>query len=171
MEEENIFPSFRIKNMECDAAVVLLISCENKFLLIKRSENPNDPWSGDMALPGGHREGNESCETTAKRECKEETGIDPEIITFLGYYSPHNANISVAAFLGKTCLSRIKRDKDEVAKYFWVSFSELKKGDECFYYKKYRIWGMTYRIIRDYMEKFSPATDTSSIRSVGHSSL
>ncbi|MDT7900640.1 MAG: CoA pyrophosphatase [Acidianus sp.] len=157
--------------MTCDAAVVLLLNCENKFLLIKRSTNPNDPWSGNMALPGGHREGNEDCETTAKRECKEETGIEPEIIAFLGYYSPHNANITVAAFLGRTCFSKIKRDKKEVAKYFWVSFSELKKGEECFYYKKYRIWGMTYRIIRDYMEKFRPATDTSSFRSVGHSSL
>ncbi|AWR96601.1 NUDIX domain-containing protein [Acidianus sulfidivorans JP7] len=153
--------------MICDAAVVLLINNENKFLLIKRAENPNDPWSGNMALPGGHREGNESCVDTAIRECIEEVGIKPEIRKFLGIYSPHNRFLRVAAFLGYTEKTEIKVSKSEVEKYFWVDFRELRKGENCFYYKDNVIWGMTYRILRD----FSPATDTSSFRSVDQSSF
>ncbi|ARM75080.1 NUDIX hydrolase [Acidianus manzaensis] len=153
--------------MNCDAAVVLLVNNENKFLLIKRVENPNDPWSGNMALPGGHRENNESCMDTAIRECMEEVGIRPEIKKFLGIYSPNNRPLKVAVFLGYTQESKLEISKDEVEKCFWVDFNELKKGTNCFYYKDYVIWGMTYRILRD----FSPATDTSSFRSVDQSSF
>ncbi|HII81785.1 MAG TPA: NUDIX domain-containing protein, partial [Ferroplasma sp.] len=41
--------------MECMAAVALILN-GNKFLLIKRADQEGDPWSGHMALPGGHRE-------------------------------------------------------------------------------------------------------------------
>jgi 8-oxo-dGTP pyrophosphatase MutT (NUDIX family) len=50
-------------------------------LLIERSENPNDPWSGHMAMPGGKMD---SCDATtrhaAERETKEEVGLDLRIL-------------------------------------------------------------------------------------------
>lgn len=136
--------------MDCDAAVVLLFNKENKFLIIKRTENPKDPWSGNMALPGGHKEDNESCIETAVRECEEEVGIKPTIVKFLGIYSPRSKPIRVAVFLGNCDNCDVKVNKKEVEKYFWITFDDLQKGQDCFYYNGYVIWGMTYRILKDF---------------------
>ncbi|BFH73647.1 CoA pyrophosphatase [Sulfurisphaera javensis] len=142
--------------IECKAAVVALISKSGKILLIKRKENKNDPWSGHIALPGGRREGDEECSYTAIRECLEEVGIKPCNLIEIGIYSPHNMpSMTVKAFL--SCIeSEItpKIQKEEVEKAFWAEISKLQKGnDEAFYYDGYRIWGMTYRIIRDIIDK------------------
>ena len=47
-----------------------------EMLFIKRSMNPNDRWSGHVALPGGRQEENEALVETAKREALEEVGLD-----------------------------------------------------------------------------------------------
>jgi len=155
---------------ECKASVVALISKNGKVLLIKRKENKNDPWSGHIALPGGRRENGEDCKTTAIRECLEEVGIKPNKLIELGIYSPHNmSSLPVKAFV--SCVDdeitpRIQ--KEEVDHAFWVKLSDLKKGeDDAFYYDGYRVWGMTYRILKDIMDKkmyeicIQPGNDTS----------
>jgi len=46
-------------------------------LFILRSTKPGDPWSGQMAFPGGHYEpGDSSLRETAERETLEEIGLD-----------------------------------------------------------------------------------------------
>jgi 8-oxo-dGTP pyrophosphatase MutT (NUDIX family) len=50
-----------------------------EVLLIRRSENEQDPWSGHMALPGGHRDAADGdLLATATREVAEEIGLDLE---------------------------------------------------------------------------------------------
>lgn len=47
------------------------------LLLIKRAESPSDPWSGQMALPGGRWEqGDVVLLDTAVREAREEVGVE-----------------------------------------------------------------------------------------------
>ena len=57
--------------------IVLFSVSEEKpvVLLVKRG---NHPYIGDWALPGGFLNENESCEDAAKRELKEETGLEKE---------------------------------------------------------------------------------------------
>ena len=45
---------------------------KTEVLLIQRGK---DPWKGKWAIPGGFLEVDETCETGAKRELEEETGL------------------------------------------------------------------------------------------------
>jgi 8-oxo-dGTP pyrophosphatase MutT (NUDIX family) len=48
-----------------------------ELLLILRADHPRDPWSGQVALPGGRRNVSDATlQDTAVRETLEETGID-----------------------------------------------------------------------------------------------
>src|SRR5262245_60889564 len=48
-----------------------------EVLFIRRAEHPRDPWSGQMAFPGGRSEpGDPDLKTTAARETLEEIGLD-----------------------------------------------------------------------------------------------
>jgi len=50
---------------------------EPEVLLIRRAEHPDDPWSGHMAFPGGrHDPDDRDLEHTARRETREEVGLD-----------------------------------------------------------------------------------------------
>ena len=61
------------------AAVAVVVSREDDpaLVFIRRKVRQSDPWSGQMAFPGGFQAGSgESLATTAAREAFEETGLD-----------------------------------------------------------------------------------------------
>lgn len=61
------------------AVAVLLAPDPVRLLLIRRAERVGDPWSGQLALPGGRREpGDEDLLATALRETDEEVGLRVE---------------------------------------------------------------------------------------------
>ncbi|MEI9948182.1 MAG: CoA pyrophosphatase [Pseudomonadota bacterium] len=59
------------------ALILLDLEPSLELLLIERATREGDPWSGHMALPGGHREAMDAdLAATAERETLEEVGLD-----------------------------------------------------------------------------------------------
>ncbi len=138
----------KIELLNADAAVVFLTDTHG-FVLIKRKERIDDPWSGHMALPGGFKKPGENILQAAERECFEEVGIKPKIEGSLGVYLPLNRKINVQAFYALCQKTERFMISDEVEKAFWVDEKDLKIEENCYYYNEYKIWGLTYRILSD----------------------
>jgi 8-oxo-dGTP pyrophosphatase MutT (NUDIX family) len=73
-------PPARVTEPVAARAAVALILREGRggleILLIRRADHPRDPWSGQMAFPGGRAEPEEDLKETAIRETAEEIGVD-----------------------------------------------------------------------------------------------
>jgi 8-oxo-dGTP diphosphatase len=70
----------------------------DRVLLIRRK---NDPFRGQYAFPGGFIDVGETAEHAARRELKEETGIDARDLQLIGVYSdpgrdPRHHTITIA---------------------------------------------------------------------------
>ncbi|MFO0747144.1 MAG: CoA pyrophosphatase [Myxococcota bacterium] len=73
-----LWPETRL-TVEAAVAVVLRGATieEAEVLLVRRARRSGDPWSGDMALPGGRRDADDPhLLATAMRETREEVGLD-----------------------------------------------------------------------------------------------
>jgi len=64
------------------ATVDVVIETDGGIVLVRR-RNPPHGW----ALPGGFVDGGETVAAAARREAKEETGLDVELTELLGVYS------------------------------------------------------------------------------------
>ncbi len=62
----------------------VLVEMKEGIVLIRRGQPPFVGW---WALPAGYIEADESVEQAAIRECKEETGLDIELLELFGVYS------------------------------------------------------------------------------------
>jgi ADP-ribose pyrophosphatase YjhB (NUDIX family)/GNAT superfamily N-acetyltransferase len=62
----------------------VLVEMEGGIVLVQRGQPPFEGW---WALPAGYIEADESVEQAAVRECKEETGLDVELLELFGVYS------------------------------------------------------------------------------------
>ena len=149
------------------AAVALLLRERGlglEILVIKRSENERDPWSGHMALPGGGREpGEESAYDTARRETLEEVGIDLSAGRYLGRLDDVGPRNMPGQLIISTVVVEIDAepgslDEREVMEAFWVPVDRLVEETveipdfpgswPAFTYKdRYVIWGLTHRIL------------------------
>lgn len=64
--------------------VGVLVEMDNGLVLVRRRE---EPFAGWWALPSGYIEADESVEEAAVRECREETGLEVELLELFGVYS------------------------------------------------------------------------------------
>ena len=90
---------------ECDTihyenpkpTATLICPRNNEILLVKRAL---DPGKGLLGLPGGFIEKGESPEVAAKRELKEETGLDGNAVRVLGICSHFNTMFGDILLIG-----------------------------------------------------------------------
>ncbi|MBE1580460.1 NUDIX domain-containing protein [Amycolatopsis roodepoortensis] len=69
-------------------ADMVLFTERGGVLMVLLIDRRWDPYQGKAALPGGHRDPGESDERAARRECREETGIDaPQELIQVGVYN------------------------------------------------------------------------------------
>ena len=107
-----------------DLAVFCRAEEELRVLLIRRK---HDPFAGSWALPGGFLEMEEGLEAGARRELKEETGLEiPAPIEFLGVYGepgrdPRGRTISMAYFATISGPLGAIAGRDDAAKAAWVN--------------------------------------------------
>ena len=98
-------------------ATAIIPASENKILLVKRN---TIPFRGYWALPGGRMDPDETIEQTIVRECKEETGLNVQVVRTIGEYVEKGVMDCVeyeyypTCFLVKTVGGEIKRQKSEI---------------------------------------------------------
>ena len=153
------------------AVLILLFPFEDdiQFFLTKRTEDV-EHHKGQISLPGGIRENNESLHETALRETKEEIGIDPNTIMNLGSLTPFFIPVTgyiVHPFIGWCKEKPLTQVHDvEVNQLFSVSITELMdekilqteqwniRGYDAIvpYYNfgKCKVWGATAAILSEF---------------------
>lgn len=160
-------------------AVIYKISNNDTFLLfIKRRERRGDPWSGDIAFPGGRKKEGEDYIETIYRETKEETGLDLSKHAKLVGAGPETTSLLytdliIKSFLFKLTNKNVKFNvpNKEVSDIFWIPINELvlsrcKRFSNivndyvyviCYRWKRKKdvvIWGLTYRILYKLLRNF-----------------
>jgi 8-oxo-dGTP pyrophosphatase MutT (NUDIX family) len=159
-----------------EAAVALVLAPDGdadvSLLFIKRAEDPRDPWSGQIALPGGRRDpADPHLLATAMRETAEETAIALTAGDLVGELddlspvSPHLPPLIVRPFVFAQPAVPIVRLSPEVAEYLWVPRrylidhlreEQVTVRDRTLVVPGYRIgphfvWGMTERIVTPFL--------------------
>jgi 8-oxo-dGTP pyrophosphatase MutT (NUDIX family) len=178
LERLNLPPAFPDPEpLQKRAAVAVVVGPAEDLLFIRRAERPGDPWSGDMAFPGGHAEPEDaSPRATAERETREEVGLDLGDAAFLGalpvLVSP--ARIIGAGFGIHPYVFRVPRWPEfvpsaEVAAIHHLSLARILAGEGRgeFRYVGYGIerdfpclrldgtfvWGLTLRVVDELVER------------------
>lgn len=146
-------------------------------LLVRRARSARDPWSGQMALPGGRRDPEDAdLRETAVRETREEVGVDLDhagvLVGRLPDLKPTSRAIPrlvIAPFVFK-----LSRDAEacvasaEIAAVYWVPVAALtapggrsavtidtpagRREFPCYRVEGHPVWGLTYRILQRFLK-------------------
>lgn len=162
------------------AAIAVILSEREMsldVLLIERAIREGDPWSGHMALPGGHAErADADLSATAERETLEEVGLDLHAVgERLGRLSDsapvRPIPVAVRPFVylleGRPAL----RLSSEVTQALWVPIAPLLAGQQRTTFGVTRggqslkfpawdiaghvVWGLTYRVLDELFQRMN----------------
>ncbi|MBK1885104.1 NUDIX hydrolase [Marinobacter sp. DY40_1A1] len=150
---------------------------ETELLFIQRARRKGDPWSGDMAFPGGRMEpADPSPRAAAERETLEETGVDlanhgrfqfrlSDLIT--RQHSRWRPMI-VTPYVYEWQGPQTESPNHEVAQMVWISLKYLAAKENqsklpwrtplgtvkmpCCRYQDYCIWGLSYSMLQELLK-------------------
>jgi 8-oxo-dGTP pyrophosphatase MutT (NUDIX family) len=146
-----------------------------EILLILRAVRADDPWSGQIALPGGRYDaGDPNLEATAVRETREETGVDLSDAERLGVLddlhprTPMLPPVVVRPFVFALARRVALVASDEVQRAFWLPLARLSEPGvrrevtltvqgavrtfPAYLVDEELIWGMTERILTPFLD-------------------
>lgn len=161
------------------AAVALLLRQSRRgveILFILRAEFSGDPWSGNIAFPGGHIEADDdTARAAAERETLEEIGIDlPQYGEFLGRLDDvagAHLPVIVSCFAYSVAEATVITHNREIGATFWVPLADLADpARQRLHHVIFRgenlerpaidllgpdrtvLWGITYRLLSHFMK-------------------
>jgi 8-oxo-dGTP pyrophosphatase MutT (NUDIX family) len=162
------------------SAVAMILQLRNgglQILMIKRADRVGDPWSGQMAFPGGRMDPDDRHGyAVAVRETHEEVGLLlTEADACIGRLSDLNARphkgalgMAVSPFVFRLDRQVKFRPNYEVAETVWVPLEFLldtanretmvweRKGLKipmpCYFYEGRRIWGLSLMMLDELMD-------------------
>lgn len=156
------------------AVIFRVVGDGEEVLLIRRAKREGDPWSGQVAFPGGMVKATDgSFQETAMRETAEEVGVDlsSSAAAFLGYMRSVKAktrDVLVVPSVFRMAIPALVILNNEVASYEWVPVKSLARREARSTYLLRRkgakvafpslvhnamvIWGLTERILSDIIQ-------------------
>lgn len=140
-----------------------------ELLFIERARKEGDPWSGQMAFPGGRRDARDpDSAATAARETLEEVGLRlaapfGRLDDFSGTRNPRHPPLVVSPYLYEVGQRPRLVPNAEVQSTVWIPVPWILHPDSSFDYEfqreeftgkfpairydRYTVWGLTYRIL------------------------
>lgn len=139
-----------------------------RMFFIERARNRNDPWSGQIAFPGGNLDpGDADTFSAARRETREEVGIKLEENTLVGRLDDQLGGTGSSSPLVVSCYAcaldpvQPTRHNVEVESSFWVDVAHLRDPGNRMEYRFSEtcypaiilgsgrvLWGLTYRFVQ-----------------------
>ena len=165
-----------------DQAAVALVFAggdgDLRLCFIRRASHPRDPWSGQMALPGGRAAAADaSLRAAAVRETREEVGLTLAGARYLGALPPIpmvragrplGGSVAPFAFSLDGAPPALTADPAEVAAAYWIAVRHLRDPGQrtelkltrsgvtrrlpAVRFGRHLIWGMTYRIVTSLLD-------------------
>ena len=149
-----------------------------RLCFIRRATHPRDPWSGQMALPGGRATpADASLRAAAMRETREEVGLTLACARCLGALPPIpmvragrpiGGSVAPFAFYLEGEPPVLTVDPAEVAAAYWIPVRHLRDPGQrtvlrltrsgvtrrlpAVRFGRHLIWGMTYRIVTSLLD-------------------
>ncbi len=164
-----------IRHWSSKAAVAIILQQrqDDVFVLMqKRVERKGDPWSGDMAFPGGKAEKSDKDSwATACRETMEEIGVSLDKAQYLGQLSDmvavkHQLN-GLMLVTPHVCILEGPINcqlNHEVSEVVWIPLSLLMNANQqsifkkdvghikikfsCYFYGHYKVWGLSLAMLK-----------------------
>ncbi len=170
------------RTREAAVAVVLREFAKGpEILFIKRAIKSGDPWSGQMAFPGGHRDDSDSSmKVAAMRETFEEVGLDLTNGHYLGALDQQRAaprgqrlNMLIAPHVFEIAGDPEFKLNIEVDEVVWAPLVPMVRNalhdtetmsitGTPTVFNGYRlagghfVWGLTYRMLKDFFRTLDP---------------
>ncbi len=152
-------------------AILLNPTPTPSILMVKRAHRTGDPWSGDMAFPGGRQEHSDKSHiATALRELHEEIGVfiqSPPLMRLSTLWTKSHSSfrpMAIHPYIFKTHRKFSFKLSHEVDEAVWIPLESFETNLRnhfnwklrfatyrmpCFYYQKYRIWGLSLKMIEE----------------------